>query len=121
MQVHGARVGVQLACAEVLLLVSLCDADNHVVSGVGGRGANAEDLSGDDDVGLEAEVVVGNSQRRVLTLQVVWTANPLAAPTRDTRKAKQYLYSTFQQQGNSKLFAKDINGVYCLIGRGAER
>lgn len=82
MQVHGTCVGIQLPGAEVVLLISLRDADDDVVSGVGGRGSDAEDLSGDDDVGLEAEVVVGDSQRRVLTLQVVRTADPLTARVR---------------------------------------
>lgn len=94
MQVHGTRVGIKLPGAEVVFLVSLRDADDNVVSGVGGGGSDAEDLSRDDNVGLEAEVVVGDSQRRVLTLQIVGTADPLTAPTRDTGKVRQlYLYS----------------------------
>lgn len=79
MQIHCTCVGIQLAGAEVVLLVPLRDADDNVVSGVGRRGSDAEDLSRDDDVGLEAEVVVGDSQRGVLTLQVVGTADPLTA------------------------------------------
>lgn len=82
-QVHGARVGVELAGAEVVLLVPLGDADDHVVAGVCGGGADAEDLGGDDDVGLEAEVVVGDSQGRVLALQVVGAADPLTARVGD--------------------------------------
>lgn len=89
MQVHSTRVGIQLPGAEVVLLISLCDADYNVVSRVCRGGSNAEDLSRDDDVGLEAEVVVGDSQWRALTLQVVRTADPLTAPTRDTGKARQ--------------------------------
>lgn len=80
-QVHGARVGVQLPGAEVVFLIPLRDGDDDIVPGVGRGGSDAEDLSGDDDVGLEAEVVVGDSQGRVLTLQVVGTADPLTAPT----------------------------------------
>lgn len=81
MQVHGPSVGVQLPGAEVVLLVPLRDGDDDVVSRVGRRGSDAEDLSRDDDVGLEAEVVVGDSQRSVLTVHVVGTVDPLAAPT----------------------------------------
>lgn len=87
-QVHGARVGIQLPGAEVVLLIPLCDADDDVVSRVGRGGSDAEDLSGDDDVGLEAEVVVGDSQGRVLTLQVVGTADPLTAPTLHNKVVK---------------------------------
>lgn len=83
MQVHSTRVGIQLPGAEVVVLISFRDGDNNIVSRVCRGGSNAKDLSGDDDVGLEAEVVVGDSQRRVLTLQVVGTADPLTAPTRD--------------------------------------
>jgi len=81
-QVHGARVGVQLPGAEVVLLVALRDAHDDVVSRVGRGGSDAEDLSGDDDVGLEAEVVGGDPQGGRLTLQVVGAADPLAAPAR---------------------------------------
>lgn len=88
MQVHGARVGIQLPGAEVVFLISLRDADDNVVSRVCRGGSDAEDLSGDDDVGLEAEVIVGDSQWRVLTLQVVRTADPLAASTRDTGEGR---------------------------------
>lgn len=89
MQVHGTRVGVQLPGAEVVFFISLRDADDNVVPRVGRGGSDAEDLRRDDDVGLEAEVVEGNSQRRVLTVQVVWTADTLTAPTRDTGNASQ--------------------------------
>lgn len=80
MQVHGAHVGVQLPRAEVVFLVSLRDAHNDVVSRVCGGRSDAEDLSRDDDVGLEAQVVVGDSQGRVLTVQVVGTADALTTP-----------------------------------------
>lgn len=79
MQVHSTRVGIQLPGAEVVFLVSLRDADDNVVSRVGRGGSDAEDLCRDDNVGLEAEVVVGDSQRGVLTLQIVGTADPLTA------------------------------------------
>ena len=89
-QVHGPRVGGQLPGAEVVLLVPLRDAEDDVVSGVDGRGSDAEDLRGDEDVGLEGEVVVGDSQRRVLTVQVVGTADPLTAPVTDTKRRNCY-------------------------------
>lgn len=53
-QVQSTRVGVQLSDAEVVFLISLCDADDDVVSGVRWRGSDAEDLSRNDDVGLKA-------------------------------------------------------------------
>lgn len=79
-QVHGARVRVELPSAEVVLLVALRDGHDDVVPRVRGRRSDPEDLSGDDDVGLEAEVVVGDPQRGVLAVQVVGAADPLAAP-----------------------------------------
>lgn len=82
MEVHSTRVGVELPGAEVVLLVPLRDGDDDVVSGVSGRRPDAEDLSGDDDVGLEAEVVVGDSQRGVLTVQIIGAADPLTARVR---------------------------------------
>lgn len=86
MQVHSTRVGIQLPGAEVVFLISLRDADDDIVSRVGGRGSNAEDLYRGDDVGLEAEVIVGDSQGRVLTLQVVQTADPLTATIQGHRE-----------------------------------
>lgn len=79
MQVHGARVGVELAGAEVVLLVALRDGHDDVVPRVRRGGSDPEDLSRDDDVGLEAEVVVGDSQGGVLAVQVVRAADALAA------------------------------------------
>lgn len=87
LQVHGARVGVQFPGAEVGSLIAVRDGHDDVVPGVGRGGADAEYLSGDDDVGLEAEVVVGDSHRRVLALQGVGTADPLTAPaSKNTNK-----------------------------------
>lgn len=57
-QVHGAREAVELPRAEIAFLVSARDADDDVVARIGGRGSDAEDLSWDDDVGLEAQLVV---------------------------------------------------------------
>lgn len=87
-QVHGTRVGIQLSGAEVVVFISLGDADDNVVPGVSRGRSNTEDLGRNDDVGLEAEVVVGDSQRRGLTLQVVRTADPLAAATRETGQVR---------------------------------
>lgn len=108
MQVHGASVGVQLPGAEVVLLVALRDADDDVVPRVGWGRSDAEDLGGDDDVGLEAEVVVGDSQGSVLTVQVVGTADPLTATTKghgEGEAALLYLCSTFRHRGDSKFIA----------------
>lgn len=95
LQVHGAGVGVELPRAEVVVLVALRDGDDDVVPRVRGRGPDAEDLSGDDDVGLEAEVVVGDSEGGVLAVQVVGTANPLTASARggggqEQKKKKEF-------------------------------
>lgn len=68
LQVDGARKAVQLPGAEVALLVALDDADDDVIAGVGGRRADAEDLGGNDDVGLEAELVVRDADGGVLTV-----------------------------------------------------
>lgn len=61
MQVHGTCKAVELPCAEVAFFVSPRDADDDVVTRVGGRGADAEDLSRDNDVGLEAQLVVSDA------------------------------------------------------------
>lgn len=89
LQVHGAGVVVQLPRAEVVVLVALRDADDDVVPRVRRGGPDAEDLSGDDDVGLEAEVVVSDSERRVLAVQVVGAANPLTASARGRRDTEE--------------------------------
>lgn len=97
MQVHGARVRVELPGAEIVLLVALRDGHDDVVPRVCGRGSDPEDLSWDDDVGLEAEVVVGDPQRRVLAVQVVGAADPLAASGWwwGKRKTRRPLYSFY--------------------------
>lgn len=89
MQVHRACVGIQLPCAKVVRLISLRDANNNIVSGVGGRGSDAEDLSRDDNVGLEAKVIVSDSQRRGLALQIAGTADSLTASTRTEGKVNE--------------------------------
>lgn len=68
LQVDSACETVQLPGAEVALLVALDDADDDLISGVGWRRSDSEDLGGNDDVGLEAELVVRNAGRRVLTV-----------------------------------------------------
>ena len=78
LQVHRPRKTVQLPRGEVVLLVTVGDGDSNVVSPVGGGGANPEDLSGDDNVHLEAQLVVGDSQRRGLAVyRVSWTTTAL--------------------------------------------
>lgn len=61
MQVHSTCVGIQLPGAEVVFLISLRDANDNIVSGEGRGRSDTKDLGRDDDVGLEAEVVVGYS------------------------------------------------------------
>ena len=89
LQVDGARVGVELARAEVVVLVAPGDADDDVVAGVGRRRPDAEDLCRDDGVGLEAQLVVGDPQRSVLALDEVRTAVSLAASVRGQTSANQ--------------------------------
>lgn len=79
MQIHGPREAVELPRAEVAFLVSARDADDDVVARVGGRGSDAEDLSWDDDVGLEAQLVVRDAQRHGLALLEVGATYSLAA------------------------------------------
>lgn len=85
LQVDGPHEAAELPGAEVALVVAAHHADEDVIAGVGRRRADAEDLSGSDDVGLEAELVVGDAQRRVEAVQGVGgAAGPLAPPARTT-------------------------------------
>lgn len=68
LQVDCAREAVELTGAEVTFLVTLRDADDDVVAGVGGRRSDSEDLGWNNDVGLETELVVGDPGGRVLTV-----------------------------------------------------
>lgn len=87
LQVDGPRVAVELPGAEVALVVAPKDAHEDVIARVGRRRPDAEDLSGGDDVGLEAELVVADAQRRVEAVQGVGgAAGPLAAPARTSRR-----------------------------------
>lgn len=63
LQVDGACETVQLPGAEVALLVALDDADDNLISRVGRGWSDSEDLGGNDDVGLEAELVVRDAGR----------------------------------------------------------
>lgn len=65
LQVDGPHEAVELPGAEEALLVASDDADEDVIPGVGRRRPDAEDLRGRDGVGLEAQLVVGDAQRRV--------------------------------------------------------
>lgn len=78
LQVDGAGVRVQLPGAEVAVLVAAADADDDVVTGVGGTRTHAEDEGWDDDVSLEAQLVVRDPQRQVLALHKVQAADSLA-------------------------------------------
>lgn len=68
LQVDGACETVQLPGAEVALLVAFDDADDDVVAGIGRGRSDSEDLGGNDDVGLEAELVVRDADGGVLTV-----------------------------------------------------
>lgn len=83
LQVDGASVCIQLPGAEVAVLVTTADSDDDVVTRVGGRWTHAEDERRDDDVRLEAELVIRDSQRRVLALHKVQAADSLTASARD--------------------------------------
>lgn len=61
LEVHGSSVTVESTRAEVTVLVTSWDADDDAVARVGRRRSDTEDLSWDDDVGLEAELVVGDA------------------------------------------------------------
>lgn len=83
LQVNNACVGVEPAGAEEALLVALCDSEDDVVSGVGGRGPNAEDVGWHHNVGLEVELVVGDAHWGVLALQVVEAADAFTPPRKE--------------------------------------
>lgn len=84
LQVDGACEAVQLAGAEVALFIALYDADDDVITRVGGGRSDPENLSWNDDVVLEAELIVGDPHGRVLTVQGVRrTTDPLAAPEKE--------------------------------------
>lgn len=89
LQVDGPREAVELPGAEVAVLVASQDADEDAIPGVGRRRPDAEDLSRGDDVGLEAELVVGDAQRGVEAVQGVGgAAGPLAPPAGGSRAAQ---------------------------------
>lgn len=68
LQVDGAREAVELPGAKVAVFVASDDADDDMVAGVGGGRSDSEDLGGNDDVGLEAELVVRDADRGGLTV-----------------------------------------------------
>ena len=101
LKVDGTCKAVELPCAEVAFLVAPCNADDDLVSRVGGGGADAEDLGRDDYVGLEAELVVGDPQRRALAVQGAGTAGSLTAPARHSHtRMPQLDYLVAQRDGN---------------------
>lgn len=68
LQVDGAREAVELPGAEVALLIALDDADDNMITRVGRGWSDSEDLGRNDDVGLEAELVVCDAYRGVLAV-----------------------------------------------------
>lgn len=75
LEVDDARVRVQPSRAEVVLLVPLVDGEDYVVSSVGRRWPNTENMSWDHDIGLEVQLVIGNAHRGVLAVQVIKTTD----------------------------------------------
>lgn len=67
LQEDGAREAVYLTGAEVSFLIALNDAEDYVVARVGGGRSYPEDLRGNDDVGLKAELVVRDADGGILT------------------------------------------------------
>lgn len=60
-----------------------------MVSGVDRGGPHSEDLGWSEDVALEAESVVGDPQRRLLTVKGVGsTVNPLTVSVRGRRRTR---------------------------------
>lgn len=78
LQVHGSSKAVEPACAKVTFFVSSWNANDDAITRVGRRGANTEDLRRDDDVSLEAKLVIGDANWHVLALRAK-AAYPLAA------------------------------------------
>lgn len=72
--------GVESACAKVTLLVASRDGQRDGVAREGRRGADAEDVRRHQQAGLEVELVVGDSCRRVLALQQVMARGALTLP-----------------------------------------
>ena len=90
LKIDGTCEAVQLAGAEVALFISLSDADRNIVTRVDGGWSDTEDLSRNDDVGLEAELVVSDPHRRILTIHgVSGTCDPLTPPKK--RPEEKYL------------------------------
>lgn len=80
LQVDSSGIAVELTRAEVALFIAFCDADDNLVTGVRRGRSDPEDLCWNDDVGLEAELVVGDPHGGVLTLQgVTGTVGPVTA------------------------------------------
>lgn len=85
LQVHGSGKAVESACAKVTFFIATWDANNDVITCVGWRGADAEDLRWDDDVSLEAKLVIGDADWQVLALGAE-AAYPLAASIKTCRR-----------------------------------
>lgn len=78
LQVHSSGKAVESACAKVTLFIATRDANDDVITCVGWRGANVEDLCWGDDVSLEAKLIKGDAKWQALALGAE-TAYPLAA------------------------------------------
>lgn len=69
LQVHSSGKAVESACAKVTFFVAAWDANDDVITCVGRRGTDTEDLRWDDDVSLETKLVVGDADWHALALR----------------------------------------------------
>lgn len=77
LEVEDSRVRVEFPDAEIILLVALFDVHEDVVTRVGWRRGDPEDLCRDHHTSGEIEAVVGDPHRRVLTVLIVEALDPL--------------------------------------------
>lgn len=89
LQVDGAGEAVELPGAEVAFLVAFDDAEDDLISRVGGRRADPEDLGRSDDVGLKAELVVGDADGRVVAVQGVAGTAAAFTASEEVNKERQ--------------------------------
>ena len=82
LKIDNARVRVQPSRAEVVFFVSLVDSKDYVVSSIGRRWSDTENMSWDHDVGLEVQLVIGDAHRGILAVQVIKTTDSLTPPKR---------------------------------------
>lgn len=82
LKIDNARVRVQPSSAEVVFFISLVDSKDNVVSSIGRRWSNTENMSWDHDIGLEVQLVIGNAHRGILAVQIIKTTDSFTPPKR---------------------------------------